>query len=94
MRGEPCVPGHTDRSMHTVSTGHRFARKLRRLATNDAQGRLVRDDINPRGQSWTGHVKQARTLGLRKRIFSEIVFQRGRTRRMPCAARQCLEQPG
>jgi hypothetical protein len=59
--------------------GHRFIRKLRRLAAGYAQGRLTWDDINPRVQSWIGHVKQAQTLGLRKRIFSEIVFQRGRT---------------
>ena len=59
--------------------GHRFARKLRRLATGYAQGRLMWDDINPRVQSWIGHAKQAQTLGLRKSIFSRIVFQRGRT---------------
>ncbi len=59
--------------------GHRFARKLRRLATAYAQGRMDWDDIKPSVQSWIGHAKQAQTLGLRKNIFSEIVFQRGRT---------------
>lgn len=58
---------------------HRFVRKLRRLAAGYAEGRLPWEDINPSVQSWIGHAKQAQTLGLRKRLFSEIVFQRGRT---------------
>ena len=59
--------------------GHRFVRKMRCLATAYAQGRLMWDDINPSVQSWIGHAKQAQTFGLRKSIFSGIVFQRGRT---------------
>jgi RNA-directed DNA polymerase len=59
--------------------GHRFLRKLRRLAAGYAEGRLHWGEINPSVQSWIGHAKQAQTMGLRKRIFSEIVFQRGRT---------------
>jgi RNA-directed DNA polymerase len=49
--------------------GHRFVRKLRRLAAGYAQERLTCNDI----------AKQADTLGLRKKIFSGIVYQRGRT---------------
>lgn len=59
--------------------GHRFVRKLRGLARGFAQGRIDWDDIDPAVQSWIGHAKQAETSGLRERIFSEIVFQRGRT---------------
>jgi len=59
--------------------GHRFVRKLRRFAAGYAEGRLNRDDIDPSVQSWIGHAKQANTLGLRTKIFSAIVFQRGRT---------------
>lgn len=59
--------------------GHRFVRKLRRLALGYAQQRLTWDDIDPSVQSWIGHAKQADTMGLRKKIFSGIVFQRGRT---------------
>lgn len=58
---------------------HRFIRKLRRIALGYAQERLMWDDIDPSVQSWIGHAKQADTLGLRKKIFSGIVFQRGRT---------------
>ncbi|MDD5275429.1 MAG: hypothetical protein PHR16_05040 [Methylovulum sp.] len=59
--------------------GHRFVRKLRLLATSYAQGRLTWDAIDPSVQSWIGHAKQADTYGLWKKIFSAIVFQRGRT---------------
>jgi hypothetical protein len=59
--------------------GHRFVRKLRRLAAGYAASRLDWSDIDPSVQSWIGHAKQAQTLGLREHIFSEIVFQRGRT---------------
>jgi hypothetical protein len=59
--------------------GHRFIRKLRRLAAGYAQEHLTWDDIDPSVQSWIGHAKQADTLGLRTKIFSGIVFQRGRT---------------
>jgi RNA-directed DNA polymerase len=59
--------------------GHRFFKKLRSLAAGYAQGRLDWQDIDPAVQSWIGHAKQADTQGLRERIFSEIVFQRGRT---------------
>jgi len=58
--------------------GHRFVRKVRQFALGYADGRLNWDDINPSVQSWIGHAKQAQTLGLRKSIFSAIVFQRGR----------------
>ena len=59
--------------------GHRFVRKLRRMAAAYAQGRMSWADIDPSVQSWIGHAKQADTLGLRRRIFSGIVFQRERT---------------
>ncbi|MEA3411592.1 MAG: reverse transcriptase/maturase family protein [Pseudomonadota bacterium] len=57
--------------------GHRFARKLRRYARGYAEGRLDWADIDPSVQSWIGHACHADTHGLRARIFSGVVFQRG-----------------
>jgi len=65
-----------DRRRLRNDNGHRFARKLRRMARAYAKGRMTWQDIDPSVQSWIGHAKQADTLGLRQRLFSEIVFQR------------------
>jgi len=57
--------------------GWRFIRKLRGFAAAYAQGRLDWADFAPAVQSWIGHASHADTWGLRKQIFSRIVFTRG-----------------
>lgn len=57
--------------------GHRFARKLRRMARAYAAGRLGWHQVVPSIQSWIGHAKHADTDGLRRAIFSQAVFIRG-----------------
>jgi retron-type reverse transcriptase len=57
--------------------GHRFARRLRAFARAYAEGRMGWKDFNPSVQSWIGHARHADTEGLRKRLFSDIVFKRG-----------------
>ena len=57
--------------------GWRFIRKLRGFAEAYRRGQLDWDDFNPSVQSWIGHASHADTLGLRKSIFSRIVFTRG-----------------
>jgi retron-type reverse transcriptase len=57
--------------------GWRFVRKLRKFADAYGRGRVDWEDINPSVQSWIGHASHADTLGLRKAIFSRIVFVRG-----------------
>ncbi len=57
--------------------GHRFARKLRRMADGYATGRLGWEEIHPSVQSWIGHACHADTLGLRKAIFGSTLFCRG-----------------
>ena len=57
--------------------GFRFQRRLRGFAKAYAAGRCQWDDINPSVQSWIGHARHADTYGLRKVIFSKIVFIKG-----------------
>lgn len=57
--------------------GHRFVRKLRGLARAYANGRAEWTRVNASVQSWIGHARNADTDGLRRRIFSQAVFQRG-----------------
>jgi RNA-directed DNA polymerase len=57
--------------------GHRFARKLRQLTRRYAAHRLDWQDVNASVQSWIGHAKHADTDGLRRAIFSQVVFTRG-----------------
>jgi len=54
--------------------GHRFARKLRAMSVAYNQGRCELADINPSVQSWIGHALHGETWGLRKQIFSSVVF--------------------
>lgn len=56
--------------------GCRFIRRLRFFAKSYANYQMDWDDFNPSVQSWIGHACHADTLGLRKKIFSSIVFQR------------------
>ena len=63
--------------------GWRFVRKLRGFAKAYAQRRLDFADIDPAVQSWIGHAGHADTEGLRKAIFSRIVFRRGGVQTWP-----------
>jgi len=58
--------------------GHRFNRRLLRMANGYRTGELDWDDFDPAVQSWIGHASQADTLGLRTRLFDSIVFTRER----------------
>ncbi len=57
--------------------GHRFARKLRRMALAYGTGRLSWCQVVSSTQSWIGHSRHADTEGLRRQIFSQAVFRRG-----------------
>lgn len=57
--------------------GHRFARKLRRMAAAYRAGRLEWATVAASTQSWIGHAQHADTDGLRRAIFSQAVFSRG-----------------
>jgi hypothetical protein len=57
--------------------GWRFVRKLKGFANAYADRRMDWADIDPSVQSWIGHACHADTEGLRKAIFSRIVFCRG-----------------
>jgi hypothetical protein len=52
-------------------------------------GEISLDKINQSIRSWIGHAEHADTWHLRKRLFSEAVFQRGDAK---SAARGFLEQ--
>lgn len=58
--------------------GHRFARKFRRMARAYAAGRYRLVDFQPTLASWIGHASHADTIGLRRAIFGQVIFQRGR----------------
>ncbi len=60
-----------------ADNGHRFARHMRAMAAACAQGRMTWQEADPSIQSWIGHARHADTLGLRRAIFSGIVFTRG-----------------
>lgn len=57
--------------------GHRFARKLHRMAAAYRAGRLEWAKVAASTQSWIGHAKHADTEGLRRVMFSQAVFRRG-----------------
>ncbi len=56
--------------------GHRFARKLRRMARAWNQGDYSFDDLRPSIASWIGHARHGDTESLRKIIFGQVVFSR------------------
>jgi hypothetical protein len=60
--------------------GHRFAQRLRRMAAMYADDRLDWAAIDASVQSWIGHARHADTGGLRRAIFSRIIFRRGTDR--------------
>jgi retron-type reverse transcriptase len=57
--------------------GHRFARKFRHMAKAYRTGRLEWAKVAASTQSWIGHAQHADTEGLRRVIFSQVVFTRG-----------------
>ena len=57
--------------------GHRFKKKLKRMAYKFHQWEMGWDEIHPSVRSWVGHAVHGETLGLRKAIFNDIVFSRG-----------------
>ena len=57
--------------------GHRFARRLRQLAAEEAQGRRTRADARARIQAWIGHARHGETWGLRKSLFQGVTLGRG-----------------
>ena len=57
--------------------GHRFARKVRRMAEAYRTGRLEWPTVAASVQSWIGHAQHADTEGLRRAIFSQAGFTRG-----------------
>ncbi len=57
--------------------GHRFARRLRRMARAFEAGHLDWAKVVASTQSWIGHARHADTEGLRRQIFSQAVFTRG-----------------
>ncbi len=56
--------------------GHRFARRLRDLASGYAAGRVGWAEIDPRVQSWIGHARQADSEGLRRVLLGSVIFRR------------------
>lgn len=60
--------------------GFRFTRKLRDFARSWQNGEMEWEDFNPSVQSWIGHAGQADTIGLRRQLFANIVFQREKGR--------------
>lgn len=57
--------------------GHRFVRKLRNMAKAYRAGRMDWPHVVSSVQSWIGHAQHADTDGLRRAIFSQVVFRRG-----------------
>ncbi|GAB6141931.1 RNA-directed DNA polymerase [Methylosoma difficile] len=83
---------YPDKRLLRNDNGHRFARKLRHYAKAYARYRMDWDDFNPNVQSWIGHARHANTLGLRKKIFSGTLFQRGACQDAARVARRFVEQ--
>jgi RNA-directed DNA polymerase len=68
---------YPDRRRLRNDNGHRFARKLRRMAKAYQAGRLEWATVVASTQGWIGHATHADTEGLRRAIFSQAVFKRG-----------------
>lgn len=54
--------------------GFRFARKMRAMAEAYGEGRMPFDDITASIHSWIGHAMHGETEGLRRAMFSSIIF--------------------
>ena len=57
--------------------GYRFVRRLKKFSKAYSEGSVDWKTLDSSVQSWIGHACHADTLGLRKTIFSDIVFRRG-----------------
>ena len=58
------------------SSVRRARRRLHRLSRDYESGKIFWSDVNHSVQSWLGHVKHADTYGLRRSLFSDIIFRR------------------
>jgi len=56
----------------------RFRRRMRRLQTEYAQGKLEWKDICQRVRAWIAHANHGDTWRLRQALFEEFAFSRGR----------------
>ena len=56
--------------------GHRFARKLSRMAAAWRRGKYDFDDLRASIASWVGHARHGDTESLRTTIFGQVVFSR------------------
>ena len=63
-----------DRIRVQNSNLHRARRRLRRLQTDYARGKIEWDDVNQSMQSWFAHLEHGDTWQLRQKIFSNLVF--------------------
>lgn len=61
------------------SNGVRFARLMRRLTEEYADGKVNCDMIGRRIAGWIGHARHGDTWGLRTALIEGVVFRRGRT---------------
>lgn len=59
----------------------RMRRKLNKLSQRYSDDEIALSSIHQSIQSWIGHAAHADTWHLRKRVFSNVVFQRGSTGR-------------
>lgn len=66
-----------DRRRLRNDNGHRFARRVRRMAQVYRTGCLEWTKVRASIQSWIGHAQHADTDGLRRAIFSQASFTRG-----------------
>jgi hypothetical protein len=63
-----------------TDNARRFARRMRQWSKAYRQGRMSLADIRPRLASWIGHAEYGDTLGLRRKILSQVVFSKGEVR--------------
>lgn len=56
--------------------GHRFARKLSRMAAAWRRGKHDFDDLRASIASWVGHARHGDSKALREQIFAQVAFQR------------------
>ena len=57
--------------------GHRFQRKLRRMAEGYRKEEITLDQVKASLMSWVGHAQHADTWGLRHAMFAGVSFSRG-----------------
>ena len=59
-----------------ASSVRRARRRLHRLQKDYERGAISWNDVNHSVQSWIGHIQHADTYGLRRSLFSDIIFRR------------------